>query len=40
MTTKYAHAMVEDVLAAMEAASPTEAAAEEANGLKGLGKAG
>ncbi|RUW29329.1 site-specific integrase, partial [Mesorhizobium sp. M1A.F.Ca.IN.020.06.1.1] len=43
-TTKYAHAMVEDVLDALEAASPTEtpteASAADIKGLKDLGKAG
>jgi len=46
-TTKYAHAMVEDVLNAMEAAgakgpteSPTETTGKAVKGLKGLGKAG
>ncbi|TGT72967.1 site-specific integrase [bacterium M00.F.Ca.ET.159.01.1.1] len=43
-TTKYAHAMVEDVLDALEAASPTEtpteASSADIKALKDLGKAG
>ncbi|TIN66413.1 MAG: site-specific integrase, partial [Mesorhizobium sp.] len=43
-TTKYAHAMMDDVLNALEAASPTKSPTEAGEGydkrLKDLGKAG